>query len=152
MKYCSKKILLCIMLILALAVTASAATLREMKENGEVTDGGIPHGDVRDGIVSDISDKNEEIMPDVTDMTGGTNGMGTNDVGMGTNMTDDPAFPSTDNTSRPAETTKITANTTTPSDADTNGTDGGMGRGLIITILVIIAVIVIILILLPKRR
>ncbi|MBQ6614004.1 MAG: hypothetical protein IIX18_01660 [Clostridia bacterium] len=153
MKYYSKKILLCIMLILALAITSSAATLHEMKENGEVTDGGIPHGDVRDGIVSDVSDKNEGIIPDITDMIDGTHNSGTNDGGShGTNMTDDPVFPSTGSTSRLPETSKAPATTNATSGVDASGNAGGMSRGLIITILVIVAVVVVILILLPKRR
>ncbi|MBQ9133630.1 MAG: hypothetical protein IJX64_03765 [Clostridia bacterium] len=45
-------------LALVMLLSASAATWNEMRENGVVSDGGIALGDVRDGIVSDVSEEN----------------------------------------------------------------------------------------------
>ena len=47
--------MLCLLVSLVFAMSAYAASGREMYENGLVSDDGIPHGDLRDGIVTDAS-------------------------------------------------------------------------------------------------
>lgn len=116
---------------LAMFVTVSAATPREMIENGEVSDGDIRYGDARDGIVSDVSEGGE-IVP----------GEGTGLISEIENITDAP------DTSRTAESSENTSGTTNGADDE----EGGIGMGIIIAVLVIIAVVIIIFLLLPKRR
>ena len=118
-------------LALAMFVTVSAATPREMFENGEVSDGDIRYGDARDGIISDVSEGGE-IVP----------GEGT---GLMSDINDIVDEPAATKTTTSTEKVSGTGNTTT-------GNDGGMGIGIIIAVLVVIAVVIIIFLLLPKRR
>ncbi len=143
-----RKILLCMLLSALLLVGASAATWQEMQENGAVSDDGIRLGDVRDGIVSDVSEPMDDgilgdIVTDVSDALGdmmdGTDGSGGTDHILG------PMTPET--TSAPS----TSAPTTTANNA-AGGEDGGMSMGVVIAILVVIAVIAIIFMLLPKRK
>lgn len=152
MKYYSRKIIVCTLLVFALVLGASAATLREMQENGAVSDGGISYGDARDGIVSDVSDKGESILPDLN---------GTNDMHGGSSAVSPDVSHNTSDGSMldgigAAESTRDTssaASSTTAGDTQGNGNSGrGMSAGLIIAILVVVAVVVIIFILLPKKR
>lgn len=165
-------------LSLVLLVSASAATWDEMRENGVVSDGGIPLNDVRDGIVSDVSDGNalgdignsirngidrvedgvERIGEDITGNRGrtATDGTATTDhTGNGT----DGGMITTDHTGNGAMTTDRmdpSGNGTTAGTAGNhtaNGEkDGGMTAGIIIAVLVVAAVIVIIFLLIPKRK
>lgn len=135
-------------LALVMLISASAATWNEMRENGVVSDGGIALGDVRDGIVSDVSEENragnsigngiangidrvedgiERIGEDITGKGGRTMEDGTATTDHTSNGTDDGIvttdrigdITTTDGTDRPA--TTVPATTTANSTADTTG-------------------------------
>jgi len=151
MKYCIKKTIICTLLALTFVFSISAASWSEMRENGEVSDGGITYGDPRDGIVSDVSDDSEGLIPEISSAIDDGLGIGSSD--MTNDMTDDPLMGGMGESSAP-ETSRATSEATSDTTANTGGNDedGGMSAGLIIAILVVVAVIVIIFILLPKRR
>ena len=142
-------IFICLFLIVALVITPSAATLSEMRENGEVSDGGIIHHSPRDGEISDVTDNGDGLVPEISSVIDDGLGIGPSDTVPGT--TDAPFM--SENGSTVPETTRVTSSSTAPSPT-TNGTaeNGGMSAGLIIAILVVVAVVVIIFILLPKKR
>lgn len=157
-----KRVVLCAALTLMMLLTASAATWQEMRENGAVSDGGIPLGDVRDGIVSDVSDpKGDGVIGDIiTDASDAIdNGLqdltGTdhNGVQNGTDQNGTDGITS----NYPPETTSV-PQTTTPMTSNTNNsaadgeTNGGMTAGIIIAVLVVAAVIIVIFLLIPKRK
>ncbi len=138
-----KRILLCVLLCTLFLLSTSAATWEEMQENGAVSDGGIRLGDARDGIVSDVSDPNEDsilgdIITDASDALGDLVGGGS-------------SAPETTGSMAPEPSTERTTVPTTGAATDA-GEGGGMTMGVIIAILVVIAVIVVIFLLLPKRK
>lgn len=150
MKYYITKIIICTLLILTLAFSAAAATWSEMQENGEVSDGGIRYGDPRDGIVSDVTNDSEGLIPEISSAI--DDGLGMDGSGMGPDTSSDMGIGGMDE-SKP-ETSRATSDTT-PNTSSTTGDsdkDGGMSAGLVIAILVVVAVIVIILIMLMKRK
>ena len=131
MKNLIKMGIICLAFSLAMLVFATAATPREMYENGVVSDDGIRLGDARDGEVSDVSEGSDIF-----------NGEGTGMLG---DMMDGTDKVTNEHTSAAPSTTKAPA-TGTANDGE------GIGMGVIIAVLVVIAVIVIIFLLLPKRR
>lgn len=150
MKYCAKNIVFCILLSFLLIFSASAATLSEMEENGEVSDGGISYGDARDGVISDVSDRNENPLPDI-DIGGSQRGgsrmggsqRGGSDSLMGRTGSGDTAGDSQNSSGAQQGAAQNTGDT---------ASEGGMSMGIIIAILVVVAVIVLIFIFLPKRK
>ena len=93
MKIQIKKVAFLLVIALAMIVTVSAATPREMIENGEVSDGNVIYGDERDGIISDVSEGGEIVpgegtglvseIKDITDAPSTTESGTTNGGGMG---------------------------------------------------------------------
>lgn len=145
MKYYSRKIIICALLLSIFMLGISAATLGEMRENGEVSDGGISYGDERDGIVSDVSDNHSSMLPnsngkDNSGRSTSNGGSVLGDIGRDVSRgVGDMVRGATDN-----------GNAGTDNGNATTG--GGISAGLIIAILVVVAVLVIIFIMLPKRR
>ena len=151
MKYYSRKIIICALLLFIFLLSTSAATLNEMRENGEVSDGGITYGDERDGIVSDVSDNRKDMTPNTSKSKSGAGGSLLGDIGndlsrgigdMGRDIDrgiNDMARSAGDSGANGS----VDAN---------NNTGSGISVGLIIAILVVIAVLVIIFIMLPKRK
>ncbi|MBR5539114.1 MAG: hypothetical protein IKU61_04370 [Clostridia bacterium] len=150
MKYYITKIIICTLLILTLAFSATAATWSEMQENGEVSDGGIRYGDPRDGIVSDVTNGSEGLIPEISSAI---------DDGLG--IDGDQTMPDTSSdtdTNGMGDIKPETSRVTSEDTSNTSGTTGtadsnsGMSAGLVIAILVVVAVVVIILIMLMKKR
>lgn len=150
---------MCLLLSLVMIVCSSAATLDEMYENGVVSDGDVSFGDIRDGIVSDVSE-GEKIFGDEgaidkgIDRMLGRNGEGTDSAGTrdGTDIFEEPDLPATTDAPKTdaAPETRDTTNTTT--DSMNNDDGGSMATGIIIAVIVVIAVIVIIFLVMPKRK
>lgn len=116
-------IIFCLLAAFAFAMCAYAASGREMYENGVVSDEGIPHGDVRDGIVSDESKGN--MLGDMKDEM-------------------DSLMPRTGD-GVVTDSTNQTANE--------QGNDGsGVALAILVAVLVAIAVIVIIFVIMPKLK
>ena len=129
----AKRMLLCVLVAICLACNICAATWDKMRENGAVSDDGIRHGDVRDGVVSDVSEEGGPIGEIITDVSDAI------DHGMDS-ITED--------------TTKVTTPVTTAATtAQAEGAmeGGGMTMGIVIAILVVIAVVIVIFLLFPKR-
>jgi len=134
--------IICLAFSIAMLVLVSAATPREMYENGVVSDDGIRLGDARDGEVSDVSEGGEIFSGEGTGMLG--------DMINGTDAS------TKDNTTAVPDMTNAPETSNATSSADgTNGnmTDGeGVGVGVVIAVIVVIAIVVIIFLLLPKRK
>ena len=133
MKRLIKTGIACLAFSLAMFVLVSAATPREMYENGVVSDDGIRLGDVRDGEVSDVSEGGEIFT-----------GEGTGMLSDMTTDNHDSIVP--DKTNAPDSTNPSTTTGNSAGDGE------GMGVGVVIAVIVVIAVVVIIFLLLPKRR
>ena len=139
MKYYSRKIIICALLLFIFVLSTSAATLSEMRENGEVSDGGITYGDERDGIVSDVSDNRKDMTPRASKNKSGSGGSVLGDIG--------------NDISRGIGDMGRDIDRGIGDMARSAGDTGsGVSVGLIIAILVVIAVLVIIFIMLPKRK
>lgn len=167
---CAGFLLVCICLVGCAALVAGAASLSEMYENGVVSDAGIPLGDVRDGIISDVSEDNGNPLWDSTgNGMSGAGRAGSPDDRFGTESStgsgdgmyaEDPLLP--------GESGNAGGMNGTGGANDTNGTDGmpsaeratdntddGTGSkvaGVIIAVVVVIVVVVIIYMLIPKKR
>ena len=116
----------------AMLIGTFAATPREMYENGVVSDGEVTFGDIRDGIVSDVSEGDNIINGD---------GTGIVEEILGPITTDMTAVSTTEEITSTAQTTVAEQ-----SEAD------GMAWGIIIAVIVVVAVIIVIFLLMPKRK
>lgn len=147
--------ILCIAVMLLMSVTVSAATSREMMENGAVSDGSVVYGDRRDGVVSDVS----EDMKDAGDNVGN---IGSDMSQAGDKVEDfvetvlpggtDKAETTTHNTTDRVNTTdgvNTTDRVNTTDQAGVNDNAENMTRtgavwGIIIAVVVVVAVVAII--------
>ena len=120
-------IILCVVISLVAIISAAAAGGREMYENGLVSDEGIPHGDIRDGIVSDESHGN--MLGDMKDEI-------------------DKIMPRTGD----GVVSNQTSVTTAPAETADNGGGSGAALAILIAVIVAIAVIVIIFVVMPKLK
>ncbi len=156
MKYYSRKIIICALLLSIFMLGISAATLGEMRENGEVSDGGISYGDERDGIVSDVSDNHSSMLPNSNGKD--NSGKGTSNGGsvlgdIGSDVSRGVGDIGRDVSRGVGDMVRgATDNGNAGTDNGNATTGGGISAGLIIAILVVVAVLVIIFIMLPKRR
>ena len=149
MKRLIKACVLCLAFSLVMLTAVSAATPKEMYENGVVSDDGIRLGDARDGEITDVSEGGEIFTGEGTgmldDMINGS------DNGTAPDKTSTP-----DKTNAPVTTDNTSGNTTGNDSGNNSGStadDGeGTGLGVIVAVIVVIAVVVIIFLLLPKRR
>ena len=132
----AKAAVLCFVISIVMLFAISAASPREMYENGEVSDGAVTFGDVRDGIVSDVSEGDNIINGD---------GEGVLSDILEPSMTDAPVTTGTSEITSASQ-TEGTTNTATGEDS------GGAAWGIIIAVIVVIAVVLIIFLLMPKRK
>ena len=145
MKRLIKACVLCLAFSLVMLTAVSAATPKEMYENGVVSDDGIRLGDARDGEITDVSEGGEIFTGEGTGMLGDMiNG---SDNGAAPDKTSTP-----DKTNAPVTTDNTSGNTTGNNSGSTADDGEGMGLGVIVAVIVVIAVVVIIFLLLPKRR
>lgn len=145
MKRLIKACVLCLAFSLVMLTAVSAATPKEMYENGVVSDDGIRLGDARDGEITDVSEGGEIFTGEGTGMLGDMiNG---SDNGTAPDKTSTP-----DKTNAPVTTDNTSGNTTGNNSGSTADDGEGMGLGVIVAVIVVIAVVVIIFLLLPKRR
>ena len=133
----AKRMLLCVLVAICLACNICAATWDKMLDHGAVSDDGIRHGDVRDGVVSDVSEEGGPIGEILTDVSDAID-HGMDSITEGTSATTKATAPVT------------TAATTAQAEGVADGT-GGMTMGIVIAILVVIAVVIVIFLLFPKR-
>lgn len=119
--------------LLLLTVSAAATAWDDMYENGAISDGSIAFDDIRDGIVSDVSEPSRD---EAHSLRNGE------DAQPGNGATD--ARPATDAAPRTA------AGSAAAGETAMGG--GSMIFGMILAILVIIAVIALVILLTPKRR
>ncbi len=140
-----KALMLCVVLSLTMLIVTGAATPQEMYENGVVSDGSVSFGDMRDGVVSDVSEGGEIMNGEGTgmmeDIMGGSDASGENSITAVPDMTNTPENSSAESTSGDTGTS-----------GDRTEDEGGKTMGIIIAVAVAIAVIVIIFLLMPKRR
>ena len=147
--------ILCIAVMLLMSVTVSAATSREMMENGAVSDGSVVYGDKRDGVVSDVSGSTRDAGDVVSDIGSDIGNAGDRvedfvETAL-PNGTDRAETTAHDTTDRADTTTHMTTNRaetsaheTTNTESDMTATKGGAVWGIIIAVTVVIAVVAII--------
>lgn len=141
MKRLIKACVICLAFSLVMLVAVSAATPKEMYENGVVSDDGIRLGDARDGEITDVSEGGEIFTGEGTGMLGDMiNGGDNSSAPDKTNAPDTTSAPMTTN------------NASNGTDGNTGNDGEGIGLGVVIAVIVVIAVVVIIFLLLPKRR
>ena len=136
-----------------LMLSAAAATWDEMYENGVVSDGDVRFGDVRDGVVSDVSEPTPGEAHRIrngygTQMSDGGNDNATGSVtGDNFGLNDDNIMPV-----RSGAESGSAASSTEMTDTAASGSNAGMAFGIILAILVIIAVVVLVMLFMPKKR
>ena len=148
-----------LVLAMLLALSAAAATLDEMYENGAVSDGNVRFGDARDGVVSDVSEpmagEAHRIRNgfDDTASDGGNDNATASPRGDDFGMNDDNILMGRSGAESDG-TASDTASSSGTAAGDTAGTGGNAGMiwGIVLAILVIIAVIVLVMLLMPKKR
>lgn len=137
-----------------LMLSAAAATLDEMYENGVVSDGNVRFGDARDGVVSDVSGPMPGEAHRIRNGFGSAMSDGGNDNATGSVTGDDFGL-NDDNIlmgRNGAESGSAASSTASGSNADGAGSNTGMVWGIILAILVIIAVVVLVMLFMPKKR
>lgn len=147
-----KVFLLCLAAMILMSLTVSAATSREMMENGAVSDGSVVYGNRRDGEVSDVSGNAHgtdnivnDIGKDVSEAGDKVEDFAETILPGSTNHAETTDHAAT--TAHRAETThKTTAHeTTNGTHTNTNGTTKtGAMWGIVIAVVVVIAVVAII--------
>lgn len=139
-----------------LMLSAAAATLDEMYENGVVSDGNVRFGDARDGVVSDVSEPMPGEAHRIRNGFDSAMSDGGNDNATGSVTGDDFGL-NDDNIlmgRSGAESGSAASGTAAAGNADSTGTGSntGMVWGIILAILVIIAVVVLVMLFMPKKR
>ena len=137
-----------------LMLSAAAATLDEMYENGVVSDGNVRFGDERDGVVSDVSEPMPGEAHRIRNGFDSAMSDGGNDNATGSVTGDDFGL-NDDNIlmgRNGAESGSAASSTASGSNADGAGSNTGMVWGIILAILDIIAVVVLVMLFMPKKR
>ena len=130
-----------------LMLSAAAAALDEMYENGVVSDGNVRFGDARDGVVSDVSGPMPGEAHRIRNGFDSAMSDGGNDNATGSVTGDDILMGRNG-----AESGSAASSTASGSNADGAGSNTGMVWGIILAILVIIAVVVLVMLFMPKKR
>lgn len=137
-----------------LMLSAAAATLDEMYENGVVSDGNVRFGDERDGVVSDVSEPMPGEARRIRNGFDSAMSDGGNDNATGSVTGDDFGL-NDDNIlmgRNGAESGSAASGTAMTDTAAASGNNTGMVWGIILAILVIIAVVVLVMLFMPKKR
>ncbi len=137
-----------------LMLSAAAAALDEMYENGVVSDGNVRFGDERDGVVSDVSEPMPGEAHRIRNGFDSAMSDGGNDNATGSVMGDDFGL-NDDNIlmgRNGAESGSAASGTAMTDTAAASGSNTGMVWGIILAILVIIAVVVLVMLFMPKKR
>ena len=135
-----------------LMLSAAAATLDEMYENGVVSDGNVRFGDARDGVVSDVSEPMPGEAHRIRNGFDSAMSDGGNDNATGSVTGDDFGLNDDNILMGRSGAESGSAASSAAADAAGTGSNTGMVWGIILAVLVIIAVVVLVMLFMPKKR